>query len=92
MSKEPIFNVKSVQTNAIRILFESLKNILADVNFKVDKDGIKLTAVDGTQSAIVNLFLKSEKFEEYTCENSLNIGLNLISVFKILKGIKIQIL
>jgi proliferating cell nuclear antigen len=83
-----IFSFKTVQTNAVRVLFESLKNILSDVNFKADSSGIKLTAVDGTTTAIVNLFLHSEKFEEYICENSINIGLNLASVFKILKGIK----
>jgi len=83
-----IFTFKTVQTNAIRVLFESLKNILSDVNFKADSSGIKLTAVDGTTSAIVNLFLHSEKFEEYMCVESINIGLNLASVFKILKGIK----
>lgn len=83
-----IFNFKTVQTNAIRVLFESLKNILSDVNFKADSTGIKLTAVDGTTTAIVNLFLHSEKFEEYICTDSINIGLNLASVFKILKGIK----
>ena len=83
-----IFNFKTVQTNAIRVLFESLKNILSDVNFKADSSGVKLTAVDGTTTAIVNLFLHAEKFEEYACEESINIGLNLASVFKILKGIK----
>jgi proliferating cell nuclear antigen len=83
-----IFNFKTVQTNAIRILFESLKNILADVNFKVDSSGIKLTTIDGTQTAIVNLCLDGSKFEEYYCLNEINIGINLLSVFKILKGIK----
>ena len=83
-----LFRFKTVQTNAIRILFESLKNILSDVNFKADATGVKLTTIDGTHSAIVNLFLKSEKFEEYVCKDSINIGINLLSVFKILKGIK----
>ena len=83
-----LFRFKTVQTNAIRILFESLKNILSDVNFKADKTGVKLTTIDGTHSAIVNLFLNSEKFEEYVCKDSINIGINLLSVFKILKGIK----
>lgn len=87
-SKSILFRFKTVQTNAIRILFESLKNILSDVNFKVDSKGIKLTTVDGTQSAIINLFLDALKFEEYTCVSELNIGLNLLSVFKVLKGIK----
>ena len=72
----------------MRILFESLKNILSDVNFKADASGLKLTTIDGTQNAIVNLFLVNEKFEEYICTNPVNIGINLLSVFKILKGIK----
>ena len=65
-TKDPVlFRFKTVQTNAIRILFESLKNILSDVNFKADATGLKLTTIDGTNSAIVNLFLQKEKFEEY---------------------------
>ena len=86
--KQVEFTFKTVQTNAIRVLFESLKNILADVNFKADASGIKLTTIDGTQSAIVNLCLDGTKFEEYHCPNEINIGMNLLSVFKILKGIK----
>ena len=87
--KEILFRFKTVQTNAIRILFESLKNILSDVNFKADSSGLKLTTIDGTQTAIVNLFLLQDKFEEYICNRkSINIGINLLSVFKILKGIK----
>ena len=84
--KEILFRFKTVQTNAIRILFESLKNILSDVNFKADSTGLKLTTIDGTKTAIVNLFLVNHKFEEYICKKSINIGINLLSVFKILKG------
>jgi len=83
-----LFRFSTVQTNAIRILFESLKNILCDVNFTADSSGIKLTTIDSTKIAIINLFLNSEKFEEYICEERINIGLNLVSVFKILKGSK----
>ena len=85
---ETIFYFKTVQTNAIRVLFESLKNILSDVSFRADKTGVKLTTVDGTQTAIINLFLDSSKFEEYYSDPEVNIGLNLLSVYKILKGIK----
>ena len=88
MSDKFLFSFTTVQTNAIRVLFESLKNILCDVNFTADKQGIKLTTIDNTKCAIVNLFLYADKFEEYTCENYINIGLNLVSIFKILKGSK----
>jgi len=83
-----LFSFSTVQTNAIRILFESLKNILCDVNFTADRTGIKLTTIDSTKVAIINLFLNAEKFEEYVCEERINIGLNLVSIFKILKGSK----
>jgi proliferating cell nuclear antigen len=88
MSDKPLFSFTTVQTNAIRILFEALKNILCDVNFTADKKGIKLTTIDTTKCAIVNLFLHAEKFEEYVCEEYKNIGLNLVSIFNILKGSK----
>ena len=83
-----IFRLKTVQTNPMRILFESLKNILSDVNFKADKTGLKLTTIDGTGKAIIHLSLFSEKFEEFICEEEINIGLNLLSIFRLLKGIK----
>lgn len=86
--KESLFYFKTVQTNPIRILIEALKNILSDVNFKIDNTGIKLTAVDGTKSAIINLFLDSSKFEEFYCNSELSVGINLISIFKIIKSIK----
>ena len=83
-----IFHCKTVQTNAIRILFEALKNILSDVNFRADSSGLKLTTIDGTSTAIINVFLNASKFEEYQCDSNVNIGINLISFFKVLKGIK----
>ena len=86
--RSTIFYCKTVQTNAIRVLFEALKNILSDINLKADSSGIKLTTIDGTEKAIVNLFLDAIKFEEYNCSNDINIGVNLISIYKILKGIK----
>lgn len=88
IDRSTIFYCKTVQTNAVRILFEALKNILSDINLKADSNGIKLTTIDGTEKAIINLFLDSAKFEEYTCSQETNIGLNLISMFRILKGIK----
>lgn len=88
MTDNRLFSFTTVQTNAIKILFEALKNILCDVNFTANSSGIKLTTIDSTNCAIVNLILYAEKFEEYVCERELNIGLNLVSIFKILKGSK----
>jgi len=52
-----IFNIKTVQTGAIRILIESLKEILNDANFTIDKNGIKLVATDSTCNVLVHMKL-----------------------------------
>ena len=41
-----VFNVKTVQSGAFRVLIESLKEILTDTNIIFDKTGIKIIATD----------------------------------------------
>ena len=49
-----IFNIKTVQSGAIRILIEALKEILTDGNITIDNNGIKLIAMDSTQSVLIH--------------------------------------
>ena len=80
-----IFNIKTVQTGAIRILIESLKEILTDANFLIDKDGIKLICTDSTHTVLVHMKLLQEKFEYFFCEKTINVGLNMSNLFKLIK-------
>ena len=61
-----IFNVKTVQSGAFRILIESLKEILTDTNFIFDQSGIKLIATDNSQIVLIHMKLHSENFEYFT--------------------------
>ena len=80
-----IFNIKTVQTGAIRILIESLKEILNDANFTIDKNGIKLMATDSTCNVLVHMKLIADKFEYFLCNRKINIGLNLSNLYKLIK-------
>ena len=80
-----IFNIKTVQTGAIRILIESLKEILTDANFVVDKEGIKLIAMDSTHTVLIHMKLLQEKFEYFYCLKKINIGINMSNFFKLIK-------
>ena len=80
-----IFNIKTVQTGAIRILIESLKEILTDANFIIDKNGIKLIAMDSTHTVLIHMKLLQEKFEFFHCEKKINIGVNMSNFFKLVK-------
>lgn len=83
-----IVEIKTVQSNAIRILFEALKDILTDVNLQISSEGLKIISMDGSKQAVVNLKLDATKFEKFYCKNSLRAGLNMTSLYKIIKSVK----
>ena len=80
-----IFNVKTVQTGAIRILVESLKEILTDANFVIDENGIKLIAMDSSHTVLIHMKLDASKFEYYECKKPMKIGINMLNLFKLIK-------
>ena len=83
-----LLDIKTVQANAIRILFESLKDILNDVNIKFTQEDIKIVSMDGSKNAVIHLKLLSEKFEHYYCKSAISAGVNMNSLFKIIKSMK----
>ena len=83
-----IIEIKTVQSNAIRILFEALKDILTDVNLQFSNEGIKIISMDGSKQAVVNLRLEASKFEKFYCKNPMHAGLNMTSLYKIIKSVK----
>ena len=80
-----IFNIKTVQSGAVRILIEALKEILTDGNITVDSNGIKLIAMDSTHSVLIHLKLEAQNFEYFKCNNPITIGLNMLNLFKLIK-------
>lgn len=83
-----IVEIKTVQSNAIRILFEALKDILTDVNLQISSEGLKIISMDGSKQAVVNLKLEANKFEKFNCQNPIRAGLNMTSLYKIIKSVK----
>lgn len=81
-----IFKIETVQSSAIRILVEALKEILTDGNIIVTKQGIKLIAMDSSHSVLIHLKLEAENFESFYCSNnSFTIGVNMMNLFKLIK-------
>jgi len=85
-----IFKVKTVEAYTIKSLSEVLQNILTDVCFTFDKDGIKLLTVDNKSppQLLIYLNLVGESFDEYHCPKPINVGLNLQHLYKMLKSLK----
>ena len=87
-NSDRIVEIKTVQSNAIRILFEALKDILTDVNLQISSEGLKIISMDGSKQAVVNLKLEANKFEKFYCINAMHAGLNMTSLYKIIKSVK----
>lgn len=79
--------VKTVQANAFRTLFEVLKDILNDVNFVFDETGVHLSTLDTSHVTFIDMFLSRDNFEVYSCNERLLIGLNMLNTFKVFKTI-----
>jgi len=87
---EYIFRAKTEEGHRIKALAEVLSNILIDVCFTFDKNGITLTTVNNQNppNLLVNLALKSIQFNEYYCPKTLTPAITLQHFYERLKNIK----
>ena len=85
-----IFRAKTEEGHRIKALAEVLSNILIDVCFTFDKDGITLTTVNNQKppNLLVNLKLKASQFNEYYCPKTLTPAITLQHFYERLKNIK----
>jgi proliferating cell nuclear antigen len=79
--------IKTVQSQCIKILIESLKEVLTDINLYFDSNGLKIMTMDNARVALVYVRLNKDNFEEYHTKNKLICGINLIYFFKLLKTV-----
>lgn len=86
MSEGYVLELKTVQSNNIKILFEVLKEVLlGDINIIFTPNSIKVVEMNQTKVAMVYLNLRSEAFEYYYCERDLYVGINTTNFYKIIK-------
>ncbi len=73
--------IKTVQSQSIKILIESLKEVLTDINLYFDNNGLKIMTMDNARVALVYVRLIKDNFEEYYCSSKNMCGINMISRF-----------
>ena len=79
--------IRTVQSQSIKILVESLKEVLTDVNLYFDSNGLKIMTMDNARVALVYVRLMKDNFEEYHCSTKYICGINMIYFFKLLKTV-----
>lgn len=98
-----LLEVKTVQSCAFRVLTESLKEILTDVNIEFrrkeigntnstednkKKGGMKIMAMNAKKTVLVHLKLDADNFDVFKCEKpKIVVGVNMFNLFKLIKTI-----
>jgi len=87
MTTKYSLEIKSVQSNNIRTLFEVLKEVLIDFNIIVTDKGIRVTSMGHANIALVHLKLEADQFQTFYCEKTMILGVNAQNLFKVIKNI-----
>jgi proliferating cell nuclear antigen len=57
-----------------------------DCNFDCNDSGIALQAMDNSHVALVSMLLRAEGFSPYRCDRNIALGINLVSLTKVLRA------
>jgi proliferating cell nuclear antigen len=82
-----IFEIKTTNAHIIKTLIEALKDILTETTFVISKDGIRIVDLDTNQIILVRMHLLSSEFEEYEVNEEIEIGVEMMTLHKIVKHI-----
>ena len=82
-----VFDIKTIQSSAIKCMVEALKELLTDTVLEINDSGIKIVAMDNSHVILVHLKLLADKFEYFKCNRPISIGINMLNLYKIIKTI-----
>ena len=80
-----VLTIKTVQIQPIRNMITAIKDILTDATITFTKDGMKIINFDKTHTILVNVNLKSNRFEQYDClPDKIIVCANTLHLFKVI--------
>ena len=77
----------TIQSHHVKQFFSSLKEQISDTDLECSETGIRILSIDTTHIVCVHAELYASSFEHYVCDSAFNIGIDVMSVNKILKHI-----
>lgn len=81
------FRASTVQSTAIKLLVESLKDVLNETNLTFDASGMRITTTDVNRDLLIHVRLGADNFDSYECDAPKTLGINILNLHKIVKTI-----
>lgn len=81
MSQETlILDVKTINANAIKYVFQLLCKILPEANIRFEKDKMRIFTTDQSKTVLIQLCLEAKGFETYEVLENITCGVNLTNL------------
>jgi len=80
-----MFEARLTQGSILKKLMGAITDLVTDANFDCSSEGISLQSMDSSHVSLVTMNLRAEGFEHYRADRTLNLGISLQSMGKILK-------
>ncbi len=81
----PVFRLKLPSAEYFSALVKAISSVVDEGSFTADSEGLKLTGMDPAHVSLVNFVLNKEAAEEYVCEKTVEIRVNISDLLKFLK-------
>lgn len=80
-----MFKMVLSHSNILKTSFNAISSIVDEVQIQVDKEGLKLDALDNSHITFIHLELKVASFDEYKCDSPVHINVDTEEFMKVLK-------
>lgn len=80
-----MFEAQFEEAETFKRIIEGVKDIVNDTNLEISPRGLFMQALDPSHVAMVELKIRATDFYIYNCKSSCTIGINIPSLYKILK-------
>lgn len=81
-----MLEAKLAQGVILKKIIDALKDLVQEANFDFSPSGISLQSMDNAHVTLVMLLLRADGFENYRCDRSLPVGINVTSLAKVIKS------
>ena len=80
-----MFEARLVQGSLLKTVLETVRDLLNEAALDCSNEGIQLQGMDNLHVLLVTVNMRADSFDEFWCDRSISMGLNLTKMFKILR-------
>jgi len=73
------------QSSILKKTIEAMKELCKEINFDCSEKGIEVQSMDSSHVALVSLILREKAFQDYKCDRTTTLGMNMDAVSKVMK-------